>query len=234
MERPSCKMLVASMSNVAASGGYYVACAADKIFTNPGTLTGSIGVIMSLLNVEDVTEKIGIRSVVIKSGKFKDVPSAMRDMTDEERAYLQGVIDDTHSQFIEAVLGRRRTQLEAAQEKLGEMALTSSTELQRLGPDAAGLAEAAGQTVEEYLRYIADGRVMTGRQAAMLGLVDELGARSGAIAELARMANIDAPELYEYRPKRTLIDFLNAEARSAIQGVGLPPAGLRLEYRMPY
>lgn len=79
------KTVIASMGNVAASGGYYIAAATDRIVANPGTLTGSIGVIMETANVEGLLQKIGIEGVVIKSGKFKDVGSPLRKMSEEER-----------------------------------------------------------------------------------------------------------------------------------------------------
>lgn len=97
------KKVIASMESVAASGGYYVACASDVIVANPGTITGSIGVVMEFSNVEDLLKKIGLRSYVIKSGKHKDIGSPLRQMTSEERAILQGVIDSVHNQFIRAV-----------------------------------------------------------------------------------------------------------------------------------
>jgi protease-4 len=97
------KKVIVSMGSVAASGGYYIAAAADKIVANPGTLTGSIGVKMEFPNVEKLLEKIGVKGMVIKAGEFKDVGSPYRDMTPEEQKLLQNVIDDVHSQFIQAV-----------------------------------------------------------------------------------------------------------------------------------
>ncbi len=97
------KTVVTSMGAVAASGGYYIAVATDKIVANPGTLTGSIGVIMELTNIEGLFKKIGLQSVVIKSGTLKDIGSPFRSMTEEERQVLQKVMDDVHGQFIEAV-----------------------------------------------------------------------------------------------------------------------------------
>jgi len=97
------KAVIASMGTVAASGGYYIAAATDRIIANPGTLTGSIGVIMETANVEGLLKKIGVEGIVVKSGKFKDVGSPLRKMTDEEQALLQSVMDDVHKQFIDAV-----------------------------------------------------------------------------------------------------------------------------------
>jgi len=101
------KPVVASMGAVAASGGYYIACGAQKIYANPGTITGSIGVLMQFVNVQDLIEKIGVRGMVVKSGAFKDMGSPIRRMTPEERRLLQAVIDNVHGQFVEAVAAGR-------------------------------------------------------------------------------------------------------------------------------
>jgi len=104
------KHIVVSMGSIAASGGYYIASPADMIFANPGTLTGSIGVIMEIPNLEGLMTKIGIRTEVIKSGKHKDMASAFRKMDKEDRDILQGVLDNVHEQFIRAVAeGRKLT-----------------------------------------------------------------------------------------------------------------------------
>ncbi|MDX2348162.1 MAG: signal peptide peptidase SppA [Nitrospirota bacterium] len=97
------KTVVASMGTVAASGGYYIAVATDRILANPGTLTGSIGVIMQMANFQELLEKVGVKSVVIKTGKFKDLGSPFRPMVEEEWQLLEAVMHDTLSQFIEAV-----------------------------------------------------------------------------------------------------------------------------------
>ena len=104
--------VVASMGNLAASGGYYIAAATDKIVANPGTLTGSIGVIMELANVQGLLEKVGVQSVVIKSGRYKDLASPFRAMSKEDRGLLQNVLDDVHDQFIQAVAAGRALKVE--------------------------------------------------------------------------------------------------------------------------
>jgi len=109
------KAVVASMGTVAASGGYYIAAATDRIMANPGTLTGSIGVIMETANVEGLLKKIGVEGIVVKSGKFKDVGSPLRKMTDEEQALLQSVMDDVHKQFIDAVAEGRAMEVDTVQ-----------------------------------------------------------------------------------------------------------------------
>lgn len=101
------KTVVASMGNVAASGGYYIAVASDRILANPGSLTGSIGVVMQLANLENLMNTIGVKNIVIKSGRYKDVGSPFRMMGEEDRQLLQSVLDDAHRQFIEAVAAGR-------------------------------------------------------------------------------------------------------------------------------
>ena len=105
------KPIVASMGSTAASGGYYIAAIADEILANPGTLTGSIGVIMQFTKLKGLYEKIGLEQQVVKSGKFKDTGSPVRDMTDEERELLQATLDDVHNQFIDAVFEGRQEHL---------------------------------------------------------------------------------------------------------------------------
>ncbi|MBI4685980.1 MAG: signal peptide peptidase SppA [Nitrospirae bacterium] len=97
------KKVVVSMGSVAASGGYYISAPASRIIANPGTLTGSIGVIMEIPNIEGLMNKIGVKTEVIKSGKHKDIASVFRKMEKEEKEILQGVLDDVHTQFIKAV-----------------------------------------------------------------------------------------------------------------------------------
>jgi len=106
------KKIYASMGSVAASGGYYIASAADTIFANPGTLTGSIGVIMAFSNIQDLIEKIGIRPEVIKSGAFKDAGSPVRPISSKERQLLQNLVNDVHRQFVEDVAKGRNLPVE--------------------------------------------------------------------------------------------------------------------------
>ncbi len=106
------KTVIVSMGSVAASGGYYIAAPATKIIANPGTLTGSIGVIMEIPNIEGLMNKIGIKTEVIKSGRHKDIASAFRTMGKEEREILQGVMDNVHEQFMKAVAEGRKIKME--------------------------------------------------------------------------------------------------------------------------
>src|SRR6516164_5878095 len=102
------KKVVAYLSSTGASGAYYVACAADKIIANPGTIVGSIGVIAEWVNYADLLEWAKLRSIVMKTGEFKDAGSPTRPLTDRERAYFQGLIDDMYVQFVEAVADGRK------------------------------------------------------------------------------------------------------------------------------
>jgi len=97
------KKVVVSMESIAASGGYYIACTADKIVANPGTLVGSIGVILQIENIEELLSKIGLKREIVKSGKYKDIGSMTRPMTEEEEAILQGFSDNIYYQFVDAV-----------------------------------------------------------------------------------------------------------------------------------
>lgn len=110
------KPFVARFGEVSASGGYYVAAPCDAIYSHPGTITGSIGVIFSVSNFEGLMKKVGYRNEAIKSGKYKDIGSAMRTMTAEERRLLQGMIDDSYDQFVGAVAAGRKMKLEDVRE----------------------------------------------------------------------------------------------------------------------
>jgi len=106
--REAGKPVVASLGAVAASGGYYIAVGAEQIYANPGSLTGSIGVIMQMANLDSLMKKVGVDYVVVKSGAYKDIGNISRAMTTEERRVLQQLLDDVHGQFIDAVAKGRK------------------------------------------------------------------------------------------------------------------------------
>ncbi len=106
------KKVVASMGTVGASGGYYIACAADTIIADPATITGSIGVIFEFPVAEELFKKIGLKYEVVKRGDIKEVGTWTRSMTDKERKSLQSVVDDTYEQFVEAIVAGRRMKKE--------------------------------------------------------------------------------------------------------------------------
>ena len=110
------KKIIVSMGSLAASGGYYISAPATSIYANPGTITASIGVLLSFSNIESLMDKIGIKSYTLKSGEYKDAGSASREMSKEDRAMFQSVIDNTHEQFVRAVAEGRKLPLEDVRE----------------------------------------------------------------------------------------------------------------------
>ncbi|HBI48134.1 MAG TPA: signal peptide peptidase SppA [Smithella sp.] len=102
------KKIVASMGSIAASGGLLVACSADKIVANPGTITGSISAIMQFANFEGLLKKVGVKSSVVKSGKYKDIGSPVREMTPEEKVIVQDLVDDIYNQFMDVIIKDRK------------------------------------------------------------------------------------------------------------------------------
>jgi protease-4 len=141
--REAGKPVVASLGAVAASGGYYVAVAADQIYANPGTLTGSIGVVMQMANLNALMKKVGVEYVVVKSGEFKDVGNFARPMTAEERRILQALLDDVHGQFIAAVAdGRKLDRAEVRRFADGRVFSGSQAKALRMVDALGGLEEA--------------------------------------------------------------------------------------------
>ena len=126
------KNVVASMGSVAASGGYMIACAAEKIVANPGTITGSISAVMHFANAEELLKKIGLKTSVIKSGKYKDIGSPTREMTQEEKVILQELVDDIYDQFLETVSKDRKISKEDLR-KIADGRVFSGRQAQKLG-----------------------------------------------------------------------------------------------------
>ncbi len=110
------KRVVASMGSVAASGGYLIATATEKIIANPGTITGSISAVMHFADIQELMKKVGVRSSVVKSGKFKDIGSPAREMTTEERQLIQGIVNDIYDQFVQTIAENRKIPLEKIHE----------------------------------------------------------------------------------------------------------------------
>ncbi len=167
--------IVISMGDVAASGGYYMAMAGDKVYANEGSLTGSVGVIMSFYDYQGLQEKIGVSSRNVKSGKFKDMGSGSRAMTTEEKELLGEMITDVYEQFFDAVVTGRASRV---RELLNETDPTAVTE----------------DEVRSHLSQYCDGRVFSGRQAYEYGMIDEMGTLDEAIEEAATMAGITNPD----------------------------------------
>ena len=167
------KKVVASMGAVAASGGYYIAAGADGIVANPGTITGSIGVIMGYTNFQELLHKIGLVPVVVKSGKYKDIGSPVRKMTEEERKLLQDFSNQIHRQFIMAIAEGRKMD-------------------------------------QSKVESLADGRIFSGEEAKLLGLVDRLGNLEDAIEWAGRMGGIKGKisAVYAREKKFSLLRYL--------------------------
>ncbi len=158
--REAGKKVVASMGSVAASGGYYLACAADTIVANPATLTGSIGVIFQFPVAEELLRKVGVKYEVVKRGEIKDMGSLDRSMTQRERESLQSVVDDTYEQFIGAIIQGRNLQREEVL-KIADGSIFTGSQAKELGlvDELGNLHDAikiAGEMVgiEEYPKTI--------------------------------------------------------------------------------
>jgi protease-4 len=181
------KIVVASMGSLAASGAYYIAAACDKIVANPGTLTGSIGVIFHIPEASGLLKKVGVSYQTIKSGKFKDTGSFDHPMSAEEKGYIQGTINEVYQQFLNAVIEGRRDQF---QQKLAQI-------LHRKAKTVTDLE------IKNYITPYADGRIITGEKAAQLGFVDQIGGFEDAITLTGQMAGIKGePSLHQDKPSQ--------------------------------
>lgn len=164
--------VVVSQGNVAASGGYYVSLAGERIFANAGTLTGSIGVIMQFPEAKELLEKVGIDVYTVKSGDLKDAGNFSRKPTPEELRYLRTVVQDVYGQFIDDILANRKVERDS-------------------------------------LMKVADGRILTGRDALAYGLVDTLGGFRDARDYLAGKAGLEGDViLVREPPERTWLENL--------------------------
>ena len=168
------KPVVVHMGSVAASGGYYVACGGKYLMANDTTITGSIGVIIQTLNYEQLFNKVGLSSVVFKSGKFKDMLNGARPVTPEEREYVQSFVMGTYEKFLGIVAKERNL-------------------------PADGLRET-----------VADGRILSGRDARENRLIDDLGQIEDAFAKAKELGNAPDAAVVRYRPPVTFGRFLRA------------------------
>lgn len=132
------KTVVAYMASVGASGAYYLACAADKIVANPGTVIGSIGVIAEWVNYEDLLAWAKLKNIVFKTGEFKDTGSATRALTEKERTYFQGLMDDMYVQFVEAVASGRNLDLQEVRQLADGRVFTGRDAKEKKLIDAVG------------------------------------------------------------------------------------------------
>lgn len=175
--------LVASMADVAASGAYYVACTCDKIVCQPGTITGSIGVIMNSFNITALERKLGIEPLVIKSGKYKDIGSPSRQMTAEEKEILENLILDSYDQFVEIVASGRKMEKDRVR-KLADGRIYSGRQALKLGlVDELGGYEKAVRTLQDLAKsrwgLKKDLPLDEGRRSALGALMETLESRIG-------------------------------------------------------
>lgn len=158
------KPKVSYFREMAASGAYYVASGSDYIISDPNAITGSIGVVATVADMSGLLEKLGVNVTEIKSGAHKDMGSSFRNMTPEEQAIMQGIVDEVYQEFRSVVLENRQGRLDLA--KFDE---------------------------------VSDARILTGRQAARIGLVDQTGTKKDAILKAAELANMSAISVEDVR-----------------------------------
>lgn len=181
--RDAGKPVIISISSLGASGGYYAACGGSVIVADPGSLVGSIGVIIQLINFKQLAENIGITETTIKSGELKDAGNPLGVVDEKDKEYFQSIVNDSYEQFLDVVSKERRID-------------------------------------KEKLREYADGRVFTGRQGKVIGLVDSLGTFEDAIRIAGRMGGIeDEPTIVKERERISLVErildsFSNSEIKS--------------------
>lgn len=187
------KPVVAVLGGVAASGGYYVAASCRWIIANELTLTGSIGVIVSSYNYRGLLDKVGVRPVVFKSGRFKNMLSgsrALEEIPPEEAQMLQALVEHAFGRFKEVV---RQGRLKAAEAN----------------------SDTGRSLADNWVEY-ADGRILTGKEAYELGFIDELGDFDTALARARQLAGLEKANLVTYEPPHRFAGFLDllGEARS--------------------
>jgi len=185
------KPVVVSMGSVAASGGYYVACAADKIVANPGTVTGSIGVIMGFPNLEELLRKVGVKFETIKSGRYKDTGSPVRQMRDDEREMLEEVVEDVWEQFVGVVSEQRNLPLEEVEEIADGRILTGNRAKELGLIDQFGTLHDAIMLAAELAEIEGEPRIVKKRR--VFRLLDLLG------EFFVRVSRSDSPFSLEYR-----------------------------------
>ena len=197
------KPVVVSMDQTAASGGYYISTAADKIVANENTLTGSLGVIFSYLNIEDAADKLGLEEEVIKSGKYKDIGSAFREPTEKEIEILQTLIDESYDDFVEVIVEGRDLPEDQVRE-LADGRVYSGLQAESLGlVDELGDLEKAAELSRD-LAGVEEATVV--RYKRVPGLAELLRARLApsepeALKTLKAVGVSPTPELqYLYRP----------------------------------
>jgi protease IV len=178
------KKVVASMGTIAASGGYYIAAGASGIVADPGTITGSIGVIMGFTNYQELLHKIGLVPIVVKSGKYKDIGSPVRKMTPEEKKILTDLADKIHQQFIQAVIDGRKMDRKKV-ESLADGRIFTGQESKELG-------------LVDRLGNLEDAIEWAGRLGGIKGKISTVYARDKKFSILKLFTDSSAQELFNH------------------------------------
>ncbi len=204
--------IIASMGDVAASGGYYIATAADKIFAERSTLTGSIGVIVSMYDASELCEKVGVASTPVVSGPMKGMGDFMKKPTPEETAVWQALVDESYEQFLDVVRAGRPW-YRGENTETGKNGENSENSKRTQNGKTSGIALAEERDAE--LRRVADGRIYTAKQAKDLRLIDEIGFLDDAIDAAIEAAGL-TPETAQVVRYEELEDWTSALGLSAL------------------
>jgi protease-4 len=212
------KPLVVSMASMAASGGYYVAMPGQTIFAEKTTMTGSIGVYGSFLDVHELTDKYGIQMNVIKAGDIKDSGNPFKKMSDEEKQVWQDMIDVAYNQFLDVVVKGRKGKL------------TEADLLEKFEVEPVKIGGKTRKGAVPYKRNLADGGVWTAEKAQELKLIDRVGTLEDAITEAHDLASLGAEfKAVQYEKPITLRSLLGVQAEkpASLNSPLLDPARLR-------
>lgn len=188
--------IVAAMGDVAASGGFYIACAADKIYANPATITGSIGVISQSTNLQGLYQKVGLEAEVIKSGKHKDIGSPYRDMTAEERKILQNLIDDTYEDFLGAVAEGRGLAVDTVRPLADGRIYTGNQAQKHKLVDALGGYTVALQELKKMTQLASGAEVKNYSKPGFEDVWSMLGAQAAKWSPTAAFQQVTQQELH--------------------------------------
>ncbi len=193
--KKSGKKVVASIADMGASGGYYVACSADKIMADEGSITGSIGVIAEFSNLEGLIKKIGVKFEVIKSGDYKDAGSPWRSLTKKEKGLFEATVNDLYEQFVGAVILGRQNAFKAF------IAKQSNVPSKEVNPEQ----------IRDMVHSLAKGQIFSGKEACRLGLIDSVGDLNDAVDLAARLAGIvGKPILVNEKKKFSIFGLLDS------------------------
>ncbi len=195
-EAKKSKPLAVSMGNTAASGGYYIACGADTIFANPGTITGSIGVITQLFNVEGVLEKLDVEVNTVKTGKFKNAGSPFKKFSEDEREYFASLLKDVYGQFVEDVAESRGLEVSQVEEHADGRVFTGQTAKEYKLVDQVG-------SFQDAVDYVKEEAGLEGEVDLKYPPEDDLGFLSRAVEGMSETVSREIKSkhtpLFEYR-----------------------------------